>query len=82
MTAAKKTEPEVPAGYRWIRAPIARSNVQPLIIGVNGVNTAIPQDGEMHLVKEAVAYEYERSIRAQRSFYDLQDNMAKESKIV
>lgn len=82
MATTKKTEPEIPAGYRWIQAPVARRNVQPLIIGVNGVNTAIPQDGKMHLVREEVAYEYERSIRAQMDFYDLQEKLVGESKIV
>lgn len=81
-TAKKIAEPEVPAGYRWIQAPAARRDVQPLIIGVNGVNTAIPQDGRMHLVKEEVAYEYERSIQAQMRFYDLQAELAGKSKIV
>lgn len=79
---AAKTGETVRAGYRYIRAPLARNNAQPLIIGVNGVNTAIPQDGEMHLVRDAVAYEYERSLRAQRAFYDTQDRLVKESKIV
>ena len=38
-----------------IRAPLARTNEQDLIIGVNGVNYSIPQDGKEHEVPDFVA---------------------------
>lgn len=67
-------------GLVRIIAPYARSDEQPLIIGVNGVNTAIPQDGKEHWVKPEVAYEFERSRRAEIVFNQTQERLVQESR--
>ena len=84
MATTKKNtaEEQIPAGYAYIRAPLARNTEQDFVIGVNGVNTTIPQDGGMHLVREEVAYEYNRSLKAQRAFFDTQDRLHNAAKIV
>ena len=65
-----------------IRAPYARSDEQDLIVGVNGVNWSIPQDGKEHDVPPAVAWELLRSEREKRKFYQTQERLLKNSKII
>lgn len=62
-----------------IIAPLARANEQDLIIGVNGVNYSIPQDGQAHRVPPAVAFEYNRAREANLKFYERQQELHKTS---
>jgi len=58
-----------------ILAPMGRMNEQDLIIGVNGVNYAIPQDGKEHEVPDFVAFEFNRARDAEMEFYKKQQEL-------
>lgn len=45
-----------------------------LLISVNGRNYLLPR-GKKSMVPKAIAYEFERSKRAQERFYETQDNL-------
>lgn len=62
-----------------IRAPLARTNEQDLIIGVNGVNYSIPQDGKEHEVPDFVAFEFNRAEEARMKFYEKQAELQETS---
>ena len=64
------------------KAPLGRAGEQPLIVGVNGKNTAIPKDGKIHMVSRAVAFELEHSMEAEEKFFRKQQQLIDESKIV
>ena len=60
--------------------PRGRSNEDPnLLISINGVNYLLPR-GKESLVPDFVAYEYERSQRAEAAFYALKDQMIEQAK--
>ena len=85
---ATKQEPKATAPVQEgpvmvkIRAPLARNDEQSLIIGVNGKNWSIPQDGGEYEVPDYVAYEYERSKTAEMKFYETQNELKARSQIV
>lgn len=66
-----KPAPKGPV-MKKIRAPLARGDEQNLIIGINGKNWSIPQDGREYEVPDYVAFEYERAMAAERKFYEKQ----------
>lgn len=65
-----------------IRAPLARNDEQSLIIGINGKNWSIPQDGGEYEVPDYVAFEYNRARAAEMKFYETQNDLKAKSKIV
>lgn len=65
-----------------IRAPLARNDEQNLIIGINGKNWSIPQDGKEYEVPDYVAFEFERAKAAEMKFYERQNELKAKSKIV
>lgn len=73
MSDTKKTAKMVE-----ITVPRGNSKADPnLLISVNGVNYLIPR-GKTVSVPAHVAYEYNRSLRAQASLYDKKDEMIKQ----
>ena len=82
--ARENTEPEENyTGVNLVRvlAPYSRDD-QDFVIGVNGENFTMPQDGKYHEIPEKFAYEYLRSQRAEIKFHELQASLINDSKIV